>query len=332
MIQDAKNRAVRIKVPPQVARVISREASRDLQLTAARGALPFDDEDLVLTLILLCSGTDREIRKEALRTLRALPCARLMPIVADGRFDPRLLDFIARVRLADAEILRAIIGHPLIAKATLVHIAGNATQGVLVVLTREYGKVFELPEVAAAVLANPNAVESLKAPLRLEQSNTTPAAVDREAEEISEEAADEEEINLSKYQQALEMGVSEKIKMALTGDKEWRSIFLKDANKLVSSGALKNPRITEGEVLAVAKNKSSSEELIRLINLHREWTKNYEIRKALLLHPRTPLPKALRYLNVLGEKDLKSVAKSRGISQVIVNAARRMLMMKQKKG
>ena len=45
---------------------------------------------------------------------------------------------------------------------------------------------------------------------------------------------------VSKYQLALEMGVSEKIKMALTGDKEWRNIFLKDPNKLVSSAVMKN--------------------------------------------------------------------------------------------
>jgi hypothetical protein len=140
----------------------------------------------------------------------------------------------------------------------------------------------------------------------------------------------EEELNLSKYQMALGMGVSDKIKMALTGDKEWRNIFLKDPNKLVSSAVLKNPRITEGEVLVVAKNKSSSDELIRLITLNREWVKHYEIKKALVMHPRTPLPKALRYMIILTEKDLKNLAKSRGISQVIVNNARRMLLTKQR--
>ena len=57
---------------------------------------------------------------------------------------------------------------------------------------------------------------------------------------------------LSKYQKALELGVADKIKIAMTGDKEWRSIFLRDSNKLVSSAALKNPRITDGEVLALS--------------------------------------------------------------------------------
>ena len=70
---------------------------------------------------------------------------------------------------------------------------------------------------------------------------------------------------------------------------------------------MKNPRITDGEVLTVAKNKSSSEELIRLITLNREWVKHYEIKKALVMHPRTPLPKALRYMGILSDKDLKNL-------------------------
>jgi len=127
------------------------------------------------------------------------------------------------------------------------------------------------------------------------------------------------------------MPVAEKIKMALTGDKEWRTILLRDSNKLVCGAVLKNPRITDGEVLAVARNRSAGDELIRLILLNNEWIKVPEIRKALVVHPRTPLPKALRFLNAFSEKELKQLAKSRNVSQVIANSARRMLMVKEKK-
>ncbi|MBE0597614.1 MAG: hypothetical protein IH614_10115 [Desulfuromonadales bacterium] len=119
--------------------------------------------------------------------------------------------------------------------------------------------------------------------------------------------------------------------MALTGDKEWRNIFIKDANKLVNTAVLKNPRITDPEVLAIAKNRTSNDELIRLITINREWVKLYEVQKALVLHPRTPLPKALRYMAVLTLKDLKNLAKSRNVAQVIANNARRMLADKNKK-
>ncbi len=125
------------------------------------------------------------------------------------------------------------------------------------------------------------------------------------------------------------MPVAEKIKMAQTGDKEWRSLLIREANKMVSSAVLKNPRITEGEVLAVAKNRSASDDLIRIILLNRDWLKNYEMKKALVTHPRTPLQKAMRFMTFLTEKDIKELAKSRNVSQAIVNNARRMLMNKK---
>ena len=85
-----------------------------------------------------------------------------------------------------------------------------------------------------------------------------------------------------------------------------------------------------GEVLAVAKNRSSSDELIRIILLNRDWTKIYDMKKALVYHPRTPLQQAMRYMTFLSEKDIKEIAKSRNVTQAIVNNARRMLISKKK--
>jgi hypothetical protein len=116
--------------------------------------------------------------------------------------------------------------------------------------------------------------------------------------------------------------------MAMTGDKEWRTILLRDSNKQVSTAVLQNPRITEGEILLLTQNRSASDELIRPILLNREWLKNYAIRHALVQHPRTPLPQALRFLATLNDKDIRVLAKSRGISSVLVNACRRMLAAK----
>jgi hypothetical protein len=126
------------------------------------------------------------------------------------------------------------------------------------------------------------------------------------------------------------MGIGEKIKMALTGDKEWRKILIKDSNKLVSGGVLKNPRITEPEVLNILKSGSMNDEIMRLICANKEWVKNYPIRKALVENPKTPLANALRYLGTLNEKDVANYAKSRNVSSVIATQAKRMLLNKKK--
>jgi cytochrome c oxidase cbb3-type subunit 3 len=46
------------------------------------------------------------------------------------------------------------------------------------------------------------------------------------------------------------------VKAALTGDKEWRKLLIRESNKLVCAAVLKNPRVSDGEVLAVVNNKS----------------------------------------------------------------------------
>jgi len=157
-----------------------------------------------------------------------------------------------------------------------------------------------------------------------------PAAPSDDNTPEDEELGELEQEKLSKYQELQDMPVAEKIKMALTGDKEWRTLLLREANKLVSTAVLKNPRITEGEVLGVAKNRSASDDLIRIILLNREWIKNYEMKKALVVHPRTPLQKAMRFMTFLTEKDIRELAKSRNVSQPVVNNARRMLASKKR--
>jgi DNA-binding CsgD family transcriptional regulator len=135
---------------------------------------------------------------------------------------------------------------------------------------------------------------------------------------------------LSKYKMAQVMGIGEKIKMALTGDKEWRALLVKDANKLVSGGVIKNPRITESEVLAMVKAGIQNDEIVRLICANREWVKNYNLRKALISNSRTPIQNAMRYLDTMGEKDLAAFAKSKNISSVLSTMAKRVLLTKKK--
>ena len=126
------------------------------------------------------------------------------------------------------------------------------------------------------------------------------------------------------------MGIAEKIKMALSGDKEWRAILIKDSNKLVSGSVIKNPRITEAEIHTLVKTGVQNDEIMRLICSNKEWIKNYKIRKALVENPRTPLPNALRYLATLGVKDIAGYAKSKNIGSVISTQAKRMLLSKKR--
>lgn len=213
----------------------------------------------------------------------------------------------------------------------------NAHPLVVDVLKRTCGKPSDSHD-SSAIEASSGAVEDAS---QLDQNETTfppqsesSDSDDSYGEEIcsdGEEVVEEEgEEFLSKYKIAQMMGIGEKIKMALSGDKEWRSILVKDTNKLVSGSVMKNPRITEAEVIKLIKAGIQNDEIMRLICANKEWIKNYQIRKSLIENNRTPVQSAIRYLATMSEKDLSSFAKSKNIASVISTMAKRMLLNKKR--
>lgn len=195
------------------------------------------------------------------------------------------------------------------------------------------GAYAESPDAHPAVLETLSRItlaRSADSDIPVDQSDKSDQSEQSEQSDLSDGSAEKTEEFLSKYKMAQTMGIAEKIKMALTGDKEWRSVLVRDANKLVSGGVIKNPRITEAEVLALVKAGIQNDEIIRLICANREWIKNYNIRKALITNNKTPVQNAMRYLDTMGEKDLASFAKSKNISTVISTMAKRILLNKKK--
>jgi hypothetical protein len=124
------------------------------------------------------------------------------------------------------------------------------------------------------------------------------------------------------------MAVSDKIKLALTGDKESRCLLARDPNKLILSFLLQNPRITETEILMIAKGKSIPEEVLLLITKKKEWMKRYPIRVALILNPKTPLAKSLKLLHTIRDQDLRKIGRSRDVSGYLSAGARKILMQR----
>ncbi len=120
--------------------------------------------------------------------------------------------------------------------------------------------------------------------------------------------------------------VATRVKLAFSGNKEARRVLANDPVKLVQACVLRNPRLTIEEVLALAKNRSAHMELLRIIADHPEWVRNYPIRLALVLNPKTPLQIGLGLIGGIVERDLRLIARSRNIATVIQAQARRRLL------
>ncbi len=128
----------------------------------------------------------------------------------------------------------------------------------------------------------------------------------------------------SLLQRVQRMKISERIKLAMTGDKEARGLLIKDVNRLVQVAIINNPRITEGEVNSIANSRNMDEEVLRRIAGNREWMKTYPIRLALATNPKCPLPTATKILQTLVAHDLKQIGKSKGVPIGVAQAARRL--------
>jgi len=125
-------------------------------------------------------------------------------------------------------------------------------------------------------------------------------------------------------QKIAKMTVAEKVKLGLKGNGEVRTILSRDSNKLVLMSVIENPRITDGEVLALAKNRSTMEDVIREISKNREWMKSYSIMFAIAVHPKTPAAKAMRYLPLLKKNDIKLLAKNKNASEAVRAMAKKL--------
>ena len=126
-------------------------------------------------------------------------------------------------------------------------------------------------------------------------------------------------------QKLQDMPVAEKIKLALRGNRETRMLLLRDANRMIRRFVLQNPRIGDDEIIAITKNRSADEELLRIIGDSREWTKNYQVRLSLTTNPKTPLVLALRFVSGLGDRDIRTLAKSKNVSSTVSAAAKRIV-------
>jgi hypothetical protein len=122
------------------------------------------------------------------------------------------------------------------------------------------------------------------------------------------------------------MAVGERLKLALKGNRDARTLLIRDANRIVQRFVLLNPRITDEEVLGLAKNRSIDRELLDQICRKKEWVSNYQVRLALATNPKTPLGIAARFVPTLLPRDLRVLAKSKNVPSAICGMARRLVL------
>jgi hypothetical protein len=148
------------------------------------------------------------------------------------------------------------------------------------------------------------------------------AAAAEQAVESPDVADEEKKMKIS------ELTPAGKIRLATLGNAFARAVLIRDTNRLVAMAAIRSPGVTDMEAMRHATNRGLDDEIVRYIANKRQWVRLYGIKVALCNNPKCPLPIAMRFLPHLNVRDLKALARSKGIPSALCTAAKQMLQQR----
>ena len=334
---------------------------RELRLMAAQGALPLKPADFIELLHHLLKDTDEEIRAAAGQTLAGLPVDELKPILKDRESPPEVLAWAlaAREEQALREVVLQNTSLPDEAIESIVAALPEA-QAELVVINQvrllrrtsllealetnpnlnkdqrrrlmELRETFHIGEAEAAALAPPAAPATAEAAPAPEREEPLPPPEEvtftSEAEAVVRYLSDDERQHkekVSAVQRLYRLNTADKVVTALKGNREERAILIRDPNRIVATAVLGSPRVTDAEIESFAGMKNVSDEILRQIGTHKEWTRSYAVVASLVKNPRTPLGISLGMVSRLNPRDIKSLSVDRNVPEAIRKQAQKFI-------
>jgi hypothetical protein len=243
--------------------------------------------------------------------------AELLGLAQNPHTAPEVLEQITSHPGLSPEVVVALLRHPATPGRGMTRLAGKAAGPVLEVLLGALERLGRWLDALEALLGNPAVPEikhsTIKEQLQLAQK--------REGEGHKRDL-------LTRIR---ELPVGQKLTLAKKGNKDVRMILIKDPNEMVALEVASSPRITDGEILAVAMMRDVSDKVLRLIANNRKYRQNHQILVALVNNPRTPVGVCLGLgLHMLTDRELTDLSKNRNIPGAVSRAAKQ--LMDRRKG
>jgi len=351
---------IRLSLSPQAGRYARRDAPRDVRLMAAKGALPLPPVELASVLFALMHDPDPEVKSTARDSLESLP-DQVCDAVLSGPAHAAVLSQLARAFAEDEKKLEKLALNPATGDDTIAFLATCPFKSVVEIISNNQERMLRTPAIVEALGENPltgrAVVERILSFLGVEsvssgENKDTEAAAepgqisDEEAEaalravlgdelgqqvrELVQESDEEDErVNEGNlYGLIQSMTVMQKIKLARMGNKEARGLLIRDRNKIVAISAISSPKVSIQEVATVAKARNVGNEVLRVIARNREWTRDYQVKLGLATNPKCALPDAMKFVNYLQDRDLRSLMRSKDVPTAVSTHARRILTKK----
>jgi hypothetical protein len=324
--------------------------------------------DYLSLLYQLGFDTDEKLREAALSSARGLPEPVLRAGLGDPAIDPQVLEFyswsLAGTPVA-AAATELILSNPATSDDTVVRLAGRVSQGEVDLIATNEERLLRCPAIIGAMYGNRNARMStvdrvielavrnnIRAPgiaawdeickvyapgSRDGEPNVSDASKDAMFDHAARLHADQAEPQGGDTQpppdeavvrEIWALPVPMKIRLAMLGNAFDRAILIRDPKKIVAVAAVKSPGMTDVEIVKYAALSTLAEEVIGYIASRRDWTKLYSVKLSLVNNPKCPLGAAMRLLPHLREKDIDSLARSKGIPSALAAAARKLVMQR----
>jgi hypothetical protein len=250
----------------------------------------------------------------------------------------RILEIVAQNQLRMLRypnIVRALAGNPAARPSTVDNVCDFCVRSGLSLedlpafkaARRRIHGGSEQDEALAKKVAAEQQMSESGAEAALEQMGAT--GPDGEELEVAPGSAEEqalEQKHLTITQQIMKLSVAKKVEWAnKKGNREVRTLLLRDPNKLVQLAVIQSPRITAGEIAKVALSRTAPQEVLQFIYNNRQLMKNYQIKVNLINNPKMPVAVSMRFLSSLRSAEVKAVAKNKNVPHGLANAAKRLL-------
>jgi len=338
--------------------IVEGRANEQVRAAAARGAVPLPRATLVRLQIVLLKDAEERIRATAQASLDDLSKDEVLEVLGEPDCAPEVLVHYAKAAARDDAMAERIAFHRDAPRQALALLASGGSADVIDLVMTNQERLLGEPALLELLTVNPalrpgqrsRILEFLERASKLaDEAAAAGKTADDDAgsaEDLEEAArlldvdvgellstseimgaeelefSDDVEIR-NTYQKIIELNSAQKAILAMKGGREERLILIRDTNKVVALGVLKNPRINEHEVEGIAKMRNVSDEVLRAVGNSRAWTKSYSVILGLIHNPRTPQSVSMNFIPRLSNRDLQQLIKNRDVPELIRRHARR---------
>lgn len=354
-------------LPESSRRHLDASSPLPMRMMAAKGMAPLPPVDMAIVVAGLTLDADENIAASAAGTLGKLPEKILSPAL-EGALPPSVLAILGPALVGRDELLEKLVLNRSTPDATVAVVVASASSTVAEIVAGNQERCLRSEEIVRSVSKNPNILRSsldrlfdflVRAGVILDGMSEFADAMGRLSPTEMREAAtkielppevasafnlddddevpgkptpekhtEEDQKRIGTMQLVASLNVAQKVALALRGNREARSLLVRDSNRVVAAAAIRSPRLTEPEVVAAAQSRQVSDEVIRIIANTKDMVRSYGVKLALVNNPKTPQGVATRFLVLLRASDLRAVAKSKNVPTAVSALAKKHLAKK----